>query len=496
MITTEIATAAISIAEEFDRRNLRIVTLQGSGLACLSQACGVQFKTNVNVATTLDERNLSYEPTVETLKFESTMPGAEGAGSVHDKELDSMVTEISDAVSQHLSFAKNTVRPLVQELTTAITAALAAYPDTATFNPVVVRVDLPEPMLMPAIEESIMEYRENAYVPIGGLVVDLKELPACDILAALKTGAKTTDAAIDAWVAKLGENFFSDLWRTVFTKGYTRGTGNVETFETLVEDKVTGTDAAFAVYLLGKRLLDNPPEDSPYSLKDYRMVIGGLLEQAGVRLAKAYERREGDLKSDRLLLNYDSRGFIYVFKPIYEKWLSEGANNAVLLGNVLSDSPAISAPAISERAAEYMTLWERQNRFMTVTLVNRRNVEARKTIAFKTEELLAANLVECFGGYSKEQVITFHTPEVVKAMALVNECVDNLSTEQLADIWAVSTKLVCSCIFYYTDAYKILTGIDSAVKQNPGIDIREAALLSLVEYVTDYVCDQLQVVEL
>lgn len=496
MITTEIATAAISIAEEFDRRNLQIVTVQGSGLACLSQACGIQLKTSVSATTTLDERNLSYEPTPELLKAESTMPCAEGEGSVHDRELDSMVTEIADAVSQHLSFAKNTVRPLVQELSIAITTALAAYPDTATFNPTVVRVDLPEPMLMPAVEESILEFRENTYTPINGGGMDLHEIPAAELIASLKTGAKATDAAIDVWVAKLGENFFGDVWRTVFTKGYTRGTGNSETFETLVENKITGTDAALTVYLLGKRLLDNPPEDSPYSLKDYRLAMGELLEQAGVRLVKAYEQRELNVKTDRLLLNYDSRGFVYVFKPVYEKWLSEGANNAVLLGNVLSDSPAISAPAISERASEYLTRWERQNRFMTVTLVNRRNIEARKTIAFKTEELVAANLVDCFGGYAKEQIITFHTPEVVKAMALVTECIEQLSDEELADIWTVCTKLVCSCVFYYTDAYKILTGIDSAVKNNPGIDIKEAALLSLVEYVTDYVCDQLQVTTL
>ena len=89
--------------------------------------------------------------------------------------------------------------------------------------------------------------------------------------------------------------------------------------------------------------------------------------------------------------------------------------------------------------------------------------------------------------------MSFTTTEVAKAAQLVQEYVETLREEAIGDIWEVASRVVAERIFYYTDAYCILTGINDACKQNPNIDVNEAALLSTIEYVCEYVCDQLVV---
>jgi hypothetical protein len=51
--------------------------------------------------------------------------------------------------------------------------------------------------------------------------------------------------------------------------------------------------------------------------------------------------------------------------------------------------------------------------------------------------------------------------------------------------------IICQCRFYYTEAEFILSEIEEIGKQNPGIDVREAALIATINYLVDYLCDQI-----
>lgn len=489
MISTEIAQAAISVAEEFDRRALRITAKADSPV---QQLINSYSAVQTNVVVSADDQNREYEPTGALISDETGACSITSTeAGLHADLLDEMVTSISEAVSAHLNFAKNVVRPLIVELAGGINKVLESYPQSSTYNPIVVRVSLPEPLKNPALEDAIEQYRGTIYQDMNRHM-NLASMSGDDIVANLKTGSGSVDKDIDAWVARIGKDFMIKVWNSVFTKELVEP---VATFESLVKDPTLGVDAAAAVYLLAKRLLDAPPEGSPYTLREYRAEMGEYLNQAGLRLVQAYDKAELDQKTGLLILAY-TKDVVHVNAEVYDAWLSAGANNAVLFGNLLTDRPALFVPAMDEKSSEYLTVWERQNRLQTQTLVNRRIIETKKAISFKTEELLAANLQTCYGEYSNAAQLDFHTPAVVMAMDKLDKYVQELKDEEVTDVWKLATEIVCNCIFYYTDAYKILTGIDAACKENPGIDVNEAALISLIQYVTDYVCDQLVVQDL
>lgn len=490
MIPVEIARTAIDLAQEFDRRGLRLNSRADAPLQTLVSASTLEFKDARGVVITEAERNAAYEPTPESIHQETTFPSAQDATrSVHDFEMESMIDELSGAVSQHLSFAKNTVSPLVKEYAAKVTAALAAYPESASYTPDVQRWDIPAPMLNPSFEDSVREYKDTPYVPL----VKHMSLPCMDteqLLQAIKTGSSSADDEITAWLTTKDSEFVSGAYHAVFTNENVGSFG--ASFETIVTDESNGVDAALVVYLLAKRLIDNPPEGTTSSLAAYRTEMGEYLQQAGLRLSQAYDKRELDLKTELLILSKNEHQ-VRVFAPVYDNWLANGGNNAILFGNLLSDRPALFLPGMVDKAQEFLANWERQNRFLTATMQNKRFTEAKKTLIFQAEQLMHENLQAIYGEFASTTELSFTTTEVAKAAQLVQEYVETLREEAIGDIWEVASRVVAERIFYYTDAYCILTGINDACKQNPNIDVNEAALLSTIEYVCEYVCDQLVV---
>ena len=483
MISKEIASAAIQIAEEFDRRNLVIAAHDNTEVSTL-----VGFST-IDVSQQ-DANETEYIPNPDQIYADSTIPGIDGGDSTHTEKMEWLIDAVAEMVTKHLSFAKNVVAPLVKQLATEVNTALSQYPESATFNPEVIRVSLPEALIHPSMQSSLSEYGDVPYEVIGDYM-DLPNMSAEQIIEMMKVGSKSVDGEIMAWAAERGNVFFTNLWEAVFTK---HGASGV-TFESLTQDKIDGADAAFAVFLLCKRLLDEPPEGTVQALSEYRKDIGRILNQAGLRLNNALKQNDLNIKTELLILK-QNKDAVFVFAPVYDGWLSGGGNNAILFGNLLDDRPALFLPGMLDRSAQLINNWEHQNRLLTITLANNRFVFARATIQDKAIELIANNLTTCFGEYTNSAAINFSTPEVAFAVKNIKEYVDGLTYPDMKNIWTVCGEIVSKHIFYYTDAFKILTGIERACQENPGIDVAEAALLSANEYVTDFICDQLYVTDI
>ena len=494
MISTEIAQAAIEVAEEFDRRGLRLKARSDGPIEQLGATASLQYAVPKNIVQTADELNAPYTPTPEVIVAETSYPSAlDPNKSVHDLELDSLIVTISDAVSQHFSFAKNTVRPLVKHLAGEIQRRMAAYPSVASFNPTLTKWDLPLPMLGESVKEAVFEYRDTAYGEIHRRTVALPAIDAATANELIKTGSGSVDDEIAIWLATKPAEYLSEIYNTVFAA--TDVGQSPASFETLVNAPREGVSAAFAIYLFASKLIDNPPEGVAMSLADYRIQMGDLLQQAGLRLSYAYAKRELDI-STKLLILKPGTDEVVVFTPVYDEWIAAGGNNAVLFGTVCMDRPQLFAPALDEAAEDCLKTWEQQNRFLTVVQANKRFVNLKAAILHEAEELIATHLTECFGSLVMANAIDFKSPEVVTALTKIDEYVASLEEVDLKDVWKISTELVAKCVFYYTDAYKILMGINAAFQENPDIDVSEAALISLVEYVSDYVADQLVVVDL
>lgn len=488
MIPAYHAQEAIAMAAQLEALNRRVSAVADTPLAKLVSVSSIAYTPAAGAIMTSDDVANEYIPDATGIEADTRMSSLENESlSQHDMLMDSAITDLASVVGQHLTFAKNTVRPLIQDWVNQVSAALSAYPDQSSYTPTIVKIDLPEVALISQIESDAQKFKD---VPYNVLNAPLA-LPAITEAAAvelMKTGSAAVDAAIDLWVQEAGSGFFLNAYNAVYCAS---AEGISQTPEQILIERVYGNDNLVAAFLMGRRLLEMPPEGTEMSLAQYKVSVGGMLEQLGLRLVNAYADRQRNVSQQNLILAV-GKDTAWVFAPVYDQWVKDGNNVAILFGNLLLDRPNRSVPAIMEDASQCMEVWERQNRFLTLTLQNRMADVAKETMRFHLYKLVGENLVQCFGEVVGDNV-SMESPAVQTALQNAQTYIQQLTNEQIQDVWHVGTVVVAMYVFGYSAAYDILNGIEQAVSANADIDPNEAALMSTSAYVSDYVLDQILV---
>jgi hypothetical protein len=408
----------------------------------------------------------------------------------HDVALDACVTEIADVVRHCLDVARNTVRPVIKEFYERVEAAVKAMPTQGSYNPEIVKLCLPEPMGNGAFSALIDEFRGAPAFEVE-LTVGLPPVDEAQLMALLSLHNTTLDNDIQAWVARLQPSFFQDVYRQVFGLAATG-----QSLSSAMSPVSGGVDAACAAFIIAKNLLDNPPQGLTIPLSEYRGRLDAVIKSAAIKLQRSYEIFKAWEDTQTILVS-STDACVRVVGTVYDEWLAAGGNPAALLGAALSDRSMHTVSEIGTDSEKYLAVWTQHNRNLTTTLNARRYVDTLALLKFKTEQLLGDRCKNCFSELVGDDAeINFAAPCVQEAKKRCEALIDSFRLEDLSSLWNVCVQIVACGIFHYTDAYKLLTGIDQAMADDPRLTVDEAALQSAAEYIVDYVCDQMEVFSL
>ena len=394
---------------------------------------------------------------------------------------------IGKAVAQHLNFARSVVRPVISELVQAIQADIQALPVNVEMSLQLVVCDPPLPMLSPEFEDMIGGFGSVNYMPLDSYL-SLAPLSATEILENMATGIKALDADVAQWASGKGDTFLTNVWESVFTAEPTQGR-----FSSLVQDRSQNLDAAIVVFLLTRRLHNNPPEGTKMGLVPYNDLIAQMRNQAALRLHHGYEDYARNSRNKRLIERFDSTS-VSVNGNVYRQWIEDGGKDAVIFGSLLSPRPAVYVPEINEGKTAFITGWEKHNLLLTTAERNKRGVRYREILKGRLMGVVGANLQECFAHLRPGIPADTSMPEWQQFVKNADTFVNAVNDSDFNNLWMLCMHAVCRCAFYYTAAEAILGGVERAVEANPDIEVREAALLATAEYVVDYICDQIAVV--
>lgn len=476
MISKNAANVAINIAQEFDRRRLGLVP-SGPLAELVSSSCLTEIA---------QDRNAEYVPEPELIEAMSSGYTDDGS-SKHDQELATFSEQIAQAASSHLQHAKTVVRPVITEMVEGVTADIEGIPAEERYSRTITQVGLAEPLRSAAFVQAVDEFKNVPYEPVRAYV-NLGPKSTSEIIDLLVTGAADTDEAIKAWAVAKGDVLFQRVWNSVFTDAPTN-----ERFDALIQDTSEGTDAAIVVFLVAKRVHNDPPEGTGVALSAYNQTLADLRNQAALRIDQGIESYARAVRTGLLIQRIDHNE-VQVTDVVYEKWLQAGGHQGILFGALLADRPPRFLGDITERADEFKKLWEQVNAMLTAKARNNRFVTIKQILRERGEKVIADNMATIFNVVAAEgQEVSKDLPAYQQAIQCLGEFVDGVREPDFKDIWTLCTKLICRSAFYYTSAEQILLGIDQACKDNPDIDIREAALISLIEYVTDFVCNQIEI---
>lgn len=198
-------------------------------------------------------------------------------------------------------------------------------------------------------------------------------------------------------------------------------------------------------------------------------------------------RQQGNIL---LLQNNSYTNVVTVYGPVYKEYLAQGGSVEAILGAITNGTRIYTLEQALEAKEEALKAWDRYVNYTRIDTANRRFLQ------FKDVLRTAYNDAFMKASDEEKEVIASMPGYADTVKDLLNEQIGNIRSGDMNDLADTCTKIICRVRFYYNDAELILTGINKALQAKPDMDPREAALLSAVEYVANYVADQIQVVEI
>lgn len=409
--------------------------------------------------------------------------------SQHSLKLAALADDIAPFITQHISHARNTVKPLVVELADK----LRAYVVTARPVDPVSMFEI-EQRAIPGLlmDESFLSSGLEAYegISFGNLSITLAvDVPEDDSYysSLVNLGNDRLNELVNAWLLGKGEDFIKRVFITNFTNSYNELDFKRQKYSFFGENDLSGKnpydvlDLSLAMYLICSRLFTDVVPAAGMSLSQYKAEVRVMIDVAGAtihRSLKAIQRQvQGQVLVSEAVI---SERKIVVNKALYQAWLQSGGSPEVLLGMLASGEVIYAVSAIESAKERLLRHWQ------NFVMLSQADVKAelRKRFLTYLEGEVLAGLVELTPleqEYSKDHVnFRAQVGERLKAE------IEHLSHRIMEDLDHTALHLIAKTRFYFTSAYSILSEMDNVSKENADIDPREAGLLSVIKYLAEY----------
>ncbi len=473
MITQENANLGASLAYILDPKDLSIQAKPGTPLSVL-----------VSAAQSMEvQRSLDNTCTPDSF--------AEELGWNNDNELlceqaDAMILAVSAATKRHLAFAKNVASPVVTEMVERTLKEMDGMNNDAISFEVTTR-NIPLPLRNDALVSTIQrESTGSGLLPDADVKIPMLEESA--IMDLLTSGSSTFDNDVKTWVTKIGMDFVLSVWGSVFSDQSGKTSETSYAFAQLINNDKTGIDAALLIFLFSQSLETNIPEGVVMPLARYNELLNQYRVAAIETMKRGLEQDASRNLSGQVVVSVNQvTKQIEVYEPTYTKWLEAGGVQEALAGMAISGQSLYNAASIDERKEDFIKAWD-QYTSMQKSLFEVNSFNNFKSALVSSFKNLLVNPFE------EEKEWFANSSEVDKVTELFLQEMKTITPDDLNDVNGAVLRLLGKSRFYYTDSCKILQSMKRASEKNPGIDAREAALIATIEYVSDYVADQMQLV--
>lgn len=469
MLGTNSLSAAISLATKLADRNLVVLPIGGTPVAGLVNASYTPLPINTD---------LNLDPAELLVQGANTL-NQQGV-SEHDVVMDEVVNQVVDTVNRNMDLARNVVKPMVKAVLDEAENHLALLEKTSAGRYQVSQDIWPSIYANPALADMVSRYKEQAVQQARlDLIVPAPADPA-GLQALARTGASRFDGEVDAFFAGLPAGFAEKAYADFFTEIGAEYQGDLIAH---LNPLSTDRRKVLLAHLYSRKLLNEIPEGVNRSADAYREYMSVIVNQSGRALARLLDRREADRKLQQLVVpGTMSPGVttIQVNSDVYLEWLKSGGCPEILYGSAVTDRE-VGYKALLEKHEYYKASWTKNERTLqtALRLQRRNNVIDGLSIAMTRQitDLAAEHKVVMSSDYRSKLA--------VELQSLPNDFDQKL--------YHTARKLVCRVLFPHTDALTVLEAIDRAAEENPGIDVREAGYLALIELVGGWIGDLLRI---
>lgn len=486
MLHTQSLVASQTLAAELEERNIRLVADSNTVLGQLVAAAVpptdlVKARLDSDMSSSLERFGTDVEATTKTAELDSIK-------SIYDATMDRTIEDVAGYVNSHFSYVRNTVTPLVKEFAEGIGQFREKY--EAIVNDVQYQVlthCVPLPLLDVSIIEDIKgadEAKESTYKLLQVLPTMSEE----DARSYILSGSKRLDKVLLEWSSSLQGEWFSNVYNTYLA-------GSVSIDPGLVHGRAPNANSVeslshlLAIYLFAVRRYNDIPDGMNLSGSDYKFQMKMVSDWAASGIRKRLKDASGYNTRGRVILGHDRTGkTIHVFEDTYKDFISKGGSLEAILGAGVSSSRDMFTTGLLENSKELERQWNiHQNAFSQKAVGEYlSNLKSHLRHAFvnlyeECDELESEYLAE---SNDRKSVI------IDRARNVISE----ITHDMAKDTYELSLVLIALIRFGHTPAYKVLKSMQLASEINPDMDAREAALMAMIDYVSEYIACQITLV--
>ena len=412
--------------------------------------------------------------------------------SQHSLQLNGYSEDLGKLVIQHVSYAKNVVKPIVVTMAEQITTYLENNSAREAGSEYCVQIyDTPAPLKDEAFLSSVVQYKDSSAI-VPNIALDLPSKNREEILALMLFGHDKTDKLIVEWLSSIemeDPNFLEHVWFSFFSKEANDNSGYTSFTSLGSKNIYTKVNFALAIYLIARKIYDEVQEGSSLDLNVYKNAVAQLRDYGGGSIAVCLNRIALNNSTGILIVELNQiLKTVSVNGDVYREWLTKGGKPEVILGALISNFNSFSLTAIDGKAAELEAKWNSFCNFY-------RTAESNKAFSYY-KDFLQMKFYEMLSTLDQSE-IDFKTQNAqydasMKKLLLAE--IDSLKTDSMEKPYEVALTLIAKCRFGFTGAYGILYDINEIGKVNPNIDVREAALIATINYIADYLTEQIAII--
>jgi hypothetical protein len=405
--------------------------------------------------------------------------------SPHSAVNDSAVDMLSSLVTAHIKVAKETVLPIVRDVTDKVVSFSNNLNMYDAASDITIKMHK-RPVVMDDGEllEELSNYAGHSKTVPTPITLDFKTKD--EIILMAMTGSKRLDNDIVEHLSNVDAGQLVRIYNAFFN------TGNADTgiLDLVGSNPYELFTTALVGYLVARRLFDDVPESAKgLNLTTYQSTIGDIRNYCGAMILDAIERIATADRSGQLILGLDRKNrIINVNDVLYKKWLETNTADAIL-GSLISERLYSTIEMLENKKDQLVQQWNNYRTYLTL----RRNQENQISLKNFMVNVIYSDLSN--GSVVtdiEEDFMKTHTSHIETTKKLAEEFVENLSANDMDNLSEVCLALVTKARFYFTSAYEILNGMLEVEKVNKDINPREAALISVLYYITDYFIEQVK----
>lgn len=436
----------------------------------------------------------------------------EGNVNLFDLELNQIVKETSKALNDQIIFARTKVVPIVKELSDKLIDTVNKRMTNTDLDIKILKESLPLPLQTEIFLDLISD--DLKFIPAKYAFSKLtfnntkEELQKINLLELLKTNNPILDSAFLSFIET--NNLLLEL-NHAFESMYYDIDGNVinndnpNVLLSIDLNDYTRLKNALYYYFISLAIEDNPVQGTVGDMVEYKKYFSNLKILCASVFEEAIKKFERYEKNNTLIKDINKKNkTITVIESIYNKYLETGGMDSALFGfyflhnrdySVTSLEQVVDSIDTSVKAYESrVRLINESNKLNEVYIIKDSLLQIMDEFFVDTfiNKKLNSFLVE---EQSKDDIYnTINNPEYIFFKNKAKEIIIELNDYEVKDLVDVVMYVVCNSIFYKTSAYDILKGIELAKSLNTNLDSnREAALLSVFNYINKFVFSQIDV---